>query len=172
MLTQDLLRKILHYDPETGVFTWSVSRGSVKKGKVAGAVSGRYRSITVRGKKYLAHRLAWLYVKGRFPARNLDHINRDRYDNRISNLREASPKTNARNSKIYANNTTGVRGVSLARGRFRAQIRVDQVKYDLGTFGTLQEAADKRGAIEADLFGFRTGMSCVEGMAACTKRGG
>ena len=97
MLTAERARELLHYDPETGVFTWRVR---VSSRKLAGSVAGgffatvRYRRITVDRKTYREHRLAWLYSYGRFPEQDLDHIDCDPSNNRLANLREADKSQN------------------------------------------------------------------------------
>ena len=115
MLTQSRLKKVLYYDANTGDFIRLVStNNSVKVGDIAGSkdVSCGYIKIAVDGKRYLAHRLAWLYEYGEFPDTGLDHINRIRYDNRISNLRLADKVVNGRNCKLNCKNKTGISGVS------------------------------------------------------------
>jgi hypothetical protein len=97
-LTQGRLRELLSYDPETGAFTWLVSLGRrVRVGDVAGTFNGRYWAITVNKRIYMAHRLAWLYVYGSFPKYELDHINGDKIDNRIVNLRDVTGQVNRQN---------------------------------------------------------------------------
>jgi len=99
MLTQSELKELLHYDPETGVFTWLVRNGSgVEAGDVAGTLTLRgYWSIRYRRRSYRAHRLAFLYMTGSFPTLDVDHINGARGDNRWCNLREVTSRQNARN---------------------------------------------------------------------------
>lgn len=113
-LTQERLKELLHYDPETGIFTWKVSRGPARKGDVAGPrVSPRgYSILRVDGPHYLQHRLAWLYVYGVFPILQIDHINGVRTDNRIQNLRLATNGENQSNAKLQKNNTSNYKGVS------------------------------------------------------------
>ncbi|WP_292613113.1 HNH endonuclease signature motif containing protein, partial [Nitrobacter sp. 62-13] len=81
------VRELLHYDPETGRFTW---RSGQKAGRAAGSIGGRYVQIMIGKKNYLAHRLAWLYVHDSPPLEEIDHVNGDPRDNRINNLRLAS----------------------------------------------------------------------------------
>lgn len=102
MLTQDRLKELLHYDEDTGMFTWIVSTARcVKVGDIAGSKNGKgYLHIMVDKRIYLAHRLAFLYVHGRFPEFT-DHINWIRDDNRISNLREVTQQENNQNKKKW-----------------------------------------------------------------------
>lgn len=100
MINQKRLKEVLDYDPATGVFTWRVelnARGKV--GDPAGCNSWGYRVIRIDGRLYGAHRLVWLYVHGRWPDAMIDHVNGDRSDNRIENLREANSVQNAHNAK-------------------------------------------------------------------------
>ena len=101
-LTQDTLRDVLNYNPKTGEFHWLVKPASKTHiGQRAGSketVRG-YWVIGIAGKVYKAHRLAWLYVYGDLP-KHLDHINRNRTDNRVKNLREATKTQNGGNSKV------------------------------------------------------------------------
>lgn len=100
MLTQDRLRELLHYDPDTGVFTNIKPRHRVKVGDIAGSNSGKgYLQIQIDQKRYSAHRLAWLYTYGRFPEEFIDHINGNPSDNRIVNLREVTQRENLQNRK-------------------------------------------------------------------------
>lgn len=116
----DRLKEIMKYDPETGVFTYLVNRGRQRKaGDVVGFVSpksfhngGGYRIISVDGREYSAHQLAWFYVYGIWPKDCIDHINTIRDDNRITNLREATHSQNMANRSTYANNTSGLKGAS------------------------------------------------------------
>lgn len=156
MLTQSRLQHILHYDPITGVFTWKIARGRYAGIKsVAGYTnSNGYCLISVDGKRLRAHRLAWLYVFGRWPVADIDHVNGDRADNRFANLREATRSQNLANKDKSRNNRSGVKGVHVHYdGRFRAQIRKDGQKFHLGVFATAEQAhaAYRQKAVE--LFG-------------------
>lgn len=112
MITQDELKKVLDYDPNTGIFRWKIKNTRTYIGMVAGFKNDNgYISIGVKRKWRGAHRLAWLYVHGYMPESDIDHINRDRTDNRISNLREASRSCNVRNSDVSITNKSGIKGV-------------------------------------------------------------
>jgi hypothetical protein len=143
-LTADRIRAILHYDPETGVFTRLTNIRQFRAGECAGFLYGRnkcYRAIKIEQRIYHAHRLAWLYVHGRWPADQIDHINGDGRDNRIANLREATNSENAQNKqRPRAGSKTGVLGVSLKGKRFRAILNVCGRQKFLGLFDTPQEA--------------------------------
>lgn len=156
-LTAEKLRELLHYDPETGVFTWTVKpANSAKAVTVAGhtGVIG-YRHIRVHGKLHLAHRLAWLYVYGTWPNGNLDHINRTRSDNRIANLREADHQQNGRNMSKRLDNTSGHPGVawSCRKSKWRARIVHNHLDFHLGYFTTLEDAVAARKAGELKYWG-------------------
>ena len=146
-LTQKRLKEILVYNPETGVFGWSMSRSGVKKGTNAGCDRGDgYIIIKIDYTLYLAHRLAWLYQNGSFPSGDIDHINRSRSDNRISNLREISNKCNAKNCKISKNNKSGVTGVTFYKPqkKWHARIKVNFEEFHLGYFKEFHKAVSAR----------------------------
>ena len=148
MITQERLKELLHYDPLTGVFTRLVATSnSVKVGDVAGNISaGGYRVIGVCGKQYLAHRLAWLYMKGDMPKDQVDHINGVRVDNSWANLRGATDLTNQKNTSISKNNKSGVVGVSWSKtnNKWRAIIWDNKKKIHLGYFKDIADAALER----------------------------
>ena len=143
-LTQKYLRETLHYDPETGVFTWRVPPArNVKNGSVAGCLTSHgYIQIGVKNRLYAAHRLAWLYVYGKWPTNLIDHINGVRSDNRITNLREATSAENQYNILKEKNNTSGVKGVTWSKQhkKWRAQCRVNGKNHRLGLFADICEA--------------------------------
>ena len=100
MLTQEKLKELFDYDQETGLFTYKVSRGNKKAGSIAGSLtSDGYIRIQISGKMYLAHVLAFLYVKGYLP-NMVDHKDRIRNNNAWSNLRESTDSQNQRNKKL------------------------------------------------------------------------
>lgn len=98
-LLYDELKQLLHYNPINGWFTWKQNSYQRKAGARAGAIHKHdvYRTITIKHKKIMEHRLAWFYMKGEWPKDRLDHKNKDKADNRFENLREATPLQNARN---------------------------------------------------------------------------
>lgn len=142
-LTAARLRELLHYFPETGVFTWKISRGLAVVGAEAGTkVSNGYIHICIDRHVIGAHRLAWLYVHGKWPKSNIDHINRNKVDNRIANLREATTSENGQNTLVNKRNTSGYKGVSWlsCRNRWRALITVNGKKHNLGLFKDPKDA--------------------------------
>ena len=151
-LTAEYLRSVLHYEPETGIFTWKVRTSrSVKVGDIAGCPGGGgYPQIRVQRRLHQAHRLAWLYVYGEWPEDQIDHINRIRTDNRISNLREVTNKQNNQNRSKPSNNTSGHPGVHWykQRSKWQAQITHNQKQIHLGYFSILEEAISARKAAE------------------------
>ena len=153
-LTQDELRRLIEYDPHTGVFTRKMPTGiggRFKAGEQLGNTHSKgYINIPVRGRSYYAHRLAFLYMVGYLPEQTVDHINRDRSDNRWSNLREASHQCQSRNCKLLINNTSGVKGVywSKADRKWIVNIKIKRKTYYLGIFDCKLEAAYHRLAAE------------------------
>jgi len=149
------LRELLHYDPETGVFTRRVTRNAIAKaGTVAGTLDrGGYVAIMVDGRRHKAHRLAWLYVYGKWPSGCLDHINRLTGDNRISNLREVTYSENQQNTLLQSNNTSGYRGVvwDKKKRRWKAHIKLNGKRHHLGSFITAEVAHEARKAAEVTL---------------------
>lgn len=152
-MTAERLRELLHYDPETGVFTWRVYRGVVWPGCVAGcssAIKGRYRMIGVDQERLLAHRLAFLWMTGEWPLHKVDHVNGNGQDNRWANLRQATDRDNTRNRHSHPLNTSGYIGVTRdnqtrSRKKWRASIRNNAGKYqNLGRYMTAREAATVR----------------------------
>ena len=155
-LTQARLKELLSYDPATGVFVWIKARArQVLVGSVAGTVGERgYRRIIIKGKNYRAHRLAWLYVYGEWPDSELDHINRDKLDNRISNLRIVTRSENLQNTDIRKNNTSGTKGVWLnkIRQKWVASVTINNKYKHLGHFDTIEEAIAVRRAAEKEFY--------------------
>jgi len=133
-LTQEILKELLIYNPDTGIFTRKTSPARrVKVGDTAGSIDGRgYLNIVIEYKKYKAHRLAWLYMYGSLPQSRLDHKNRIKIDNRINNLREATNSENCRNV-TRVSGASGYPGVTKHGNKWRVQCNIDCKKYDLGS---------------------------------------
>lgn len=144
MLILEKLREILHYDEVTGVFTWKRPTSKrTKAGMEAGTAHSKgYLVIKIEGRLYFAHRLAWFYVYGSWPSKNLDHINRQKTDNRVVNLREVTNSENAQNRLIQSNNTSGFRGVSWHKRDklWYSRIVVDGKARLIGVFKTPEQA--------------------------------
>jgi hypothetical protein len=145
-LTQARLHALLDYDPETGVFTWLVSRGAARAGTVAGTVwkgrSGPYLLIRIDGRSYRAHRLAFLYMTGEWPPDHIDHRDGEGLTNKWKNLREATNAQNGANRRAQVNNTTGCKGVHFNKSvrRYQSCIQVNGKRRHLGYFATAEEA--------------------------------
>lgn len=156
-LTADQLRQALHYDGETGVFIWKVWGGrGVSVGRRAGSHhNAGYWHIGIGGERYLAHRLAWLYVHGEWPLLEVDHINGNKRDNRIANLRLATRQQNGANRGANLNNKSGCRGVHWhpQSGRWRAEMKVARKSKHIGLFRTKEEASAAYQRAAAELFG-------------------
>ena len=143
-LTQSYLKERLHYDPETGIFTWAVGCKGNRAGDAAGSLKpSGYRQIMIDGRLYRAHRLAWLYVYGKWPADLIDHINGLRDDNRIVNLREATAAENQQNRTANANNASGFMGVYWHKRdcKWRSHIKIEGRVKHLGCFDTPETAS-------------------------------
>lgn len=142
-LTAKYVRSILHYDPLSGIFTWKKQRRKKRVGERAGCVKTRwgYVYIGIDHRSYLGHRLAWLYMTGKWPTRRVDHKDQNPSHNWWTNLRQATHAQNMANSKLKKNNASGYRGVHKRNNRWRAAISVNNRHYHLGDFITLQEAA-------------------------------
>jgi len=138
-------RRSFEYDAETGLIRWLRNAGSVKAGTVVKSLSSKgYVHLQYRGRRYSAHRLAWLMVHGRWPLHEIDHINGDPADNRLANLRECTHAENHQNRAIRSDNTSGCPGVYWAKhaNRWCARIKVKGLPRRLvGYFASFDEAA-------------------------------
>ena len=132
--------------PKThGWFRWKISRGNKTKiGDVVGCLgSDGYWSIQIDGKRYNEHRLVWLYQRGKWPKNQLDHINRDRSDNRLINLREATNQQNCCNKA--GRNRIGYKNIyPTTSGNYQVQCILDNTTHCLGTYKTISEAVTIR----------------------------
>ena len=151
------LLSILSYDKDTGEFTWLERRGTAKPGKKAGAKSPYHPYIHIKIDKHLykAHQIAWLFHYGKWPDFDLDHIDGDGRNNRISNLRRCTMSQNLGNRKLNKNSTTRMKGVSRRRGydRYRAYINYKGKRIHLGEFSTAEEASATYARVAKQLFG-------------------
>jgi len=170
-LSIEQIRELLDYNPETGIFIWrqrAIRPGALARidrnwnarfsGKqVAANVASQtgYSAMSIFCKRYNAHRIAWAHFYGSHPALEVDHINGDKIDNRICNLRLASRSQNAMNCKRKSNNTSGYKGVSFhkAAQKWHARICVDYKTLNLGLFATVEEAYTERLRAEQKLHG-------------------
>lgn len=136
-VTQTLLHELFTYDPATGVFINRVDRKRSRAGFEAGSVGSKgYKRIKIGNKEYSGHRLAWLYVHGKWPEAFLDHIDRNPLNNRIDNLREATHAENRQNISVSAANTSGYLGVTYHKrcNKWQASICVNGKAHYLGVF--------------------------------------
>lgn len=140
-LTQARLKELLHYDPETGVFTWRVKKGRAEAGSAAGTRhNAGYTTLKIDGVKYLRHRCVWLYEYGRWPREEVDHVNGDRGNDTLENLRECSSAENKQNIPLHGRRPGRLLGAVLTRGRWRATIRIRGQAVCVGHFDTPEEA--------------------------------
>lgn len=136
-LTAARLRELLHYDPETGIFTWNATSD------VAGSVRrDGYVTFRCEGAPYVAHRLAWLYMQGEWPTLNIDHRDGNRANNAFTNLRQATHCHNAQNRVIRSDNSSGFPGVGWhkSKGAWQAKIGINGRRLFLGNFATREDA--------------------------------
>jgi hypothetical protein len=157
-LTAEYARECFDYDPETGKVTWrrrprehfktkrsySTWNSRFAGQEVNSVHSAGYIRVSVNTTYYLLHRIIWLMTKCEWPTDEIDHINHDRNDNRLENLREVTRLINSRNCSKKVNNTSGITGVSWCKPRkkWKAAIKVNGCKYEIGFFSNIQDAAN------------------------------
>lgn len=145
-LTAERVRQAFDYATEAGLLTWRIGGGKRRIGQLAGGIhsNGRgkhYLQVVLDAKFYLAHRLAWLHVYGRWPRDEIDHLDGNGLNNKLNNLREVPRGQNAKNARLPITNTSGFIGVSKSGRKWRAHVSInDQHKY-LGTFTDKSDAA-------------------------------
>jgi len=142
MISQSELKAVALYDELTGVFTRLTSVGGFRIGTPMGRTdSYGYRQLTINGRSYLAHRAAWLYVHGEWPKDEIDHIDCNRSNNAIANLRNSTRKGNVENVvKARKTSRTGLLGVTPKDGKYEAKIGHNSKTHYLGFFDTKEEA--------------------------------
>lgn len=156
MITQECIKEILSYNPDTGVFTWKrrpLSHFKTDQAfkrwntlyscNIAGCLDGYgYPRITINNKDYKSHRLAWLYVYGEWPKNQIDHINQNKLDNRIINLRDVTDNENKKNMPIMSSNKSGAAGVHKrkANNKWQAYINCEGKRINLGSFDSFEQA--------------------------------
>lgn len=150
IFSNDLLlriKELLDYDEDLGIFTWKVSTNKkVEVGDIAGSgKQGDYIRVRIDGTLHQCHRLAWLYKYGEFPKGEIDHIDRDKSNNAIWNLRDTDRSTNAYNRDLQSNNKSGVKGVrQIADNKWRAYIGYKGKTIQLGHFECFELALEAR----------------------------
>lgn len=150
------IREILNYCPETGILTWKKRVANrVRIGDVAGYSDGKKITFGIKGKLYLAHRVAWVLVHGEWPEQDIDHINGNPLDNRLENLRSVPHTANMFNRKKYANNTSGFKGVVFHKGsqKWTASITANNKAKFLGNFDRKEDAAKAYELAAMEIFG-------------------
>lgn len=156
-LTQELVKKFLHYDPVTGIVTNLVDRWGCHKGEQVGTVGNHgYLHLNFGGETYLLHRLIWLYMTGLLPEQ-VDHEDHNKLNNAWNNLREVTNTVNSMNCSVSKNSTTKVNGVSFmkSKGKYRAYIMVNKKQISLGLYVNIEDAIAAR--LAADIkYGFHT----------------
>jgi HNH endonuclease len=167
LITSRIVREFLDYDPETGLMMWKRRKrywfrtdGSFRTwntryaGKPAGFDhNAGYLDIAIYGRKYLAHRLIWLWMTGRWPSNQIDHWDGNRRNNKWDNLFDVTSQQNNRNRKIDRRNTSGVLGVTLRNNCYYVQIWANNKNHWLGPYASLVRAARVRKIMDAK-YGF------------------
>ena len=153
------MSSLLNYNPDTGELTWLVSAGRIRSGDVVKSMESQgYLKAKIKGKTYKAHRLAWLLHHGESPPRLIDHINGNRSDNRIANLRLATPAQNSANAKLQSNSTSLLKGVYYvpSKRKWRATVSNQRVIHRLGYFHSKEQAgeaaANKRRELQGEFY--------------------
>ena len=142
MLTQEELKSLVHYNQETGLFTWIKKKPQGRYKQHLGWITSKgYIEICIAQKRLKAHRWAWFYVYGELPEQ-IDHINEIKTDNRLCNLRVVTNKQNHENRGAQKNNTSGFKGVTKRGNKFIAQIMHNQKQHYLGIFESAEEASN------------------------------
>ncbi|MCK5609397.1 HNH endonuclease [Candidatus Pacearchaeota archaeon] len=142
MITQDLVKDLFNYNPETGILTRKINKGSAKAGDIAGSINSKgYLLTRINGKKYLNHRIIFLFVYGYLPE-FMDHVDNNRLNNKIENLRECTWNENQHNALLRKDNKSGIKCVTWhkATKKWMAAIRINKQSKHLGVFSDIKEA--------------------------------
>ena len=149
--SQELLRELYDYNQDTGAFVRKTKTGTRKAKPM---LSASYRNSRIDGVLYKTSRLIWMWVYGQDPKNMyIDHINGNRADNRIKNLRLVSSLENSRNMRLYKTNKTGIPGIDMRDGKYRVRIKINKNEIYLGYYEDLDEAIAVRKKAEQH-FGF------------------
>lgn len=154
-LTYEIANGLWNYDPKTGYFFWQISpKIGILAGDRAGYFDGAYWRLRYKRRNYKASRVAWLLSNKKWPSLYIDHINGVKTDDRIANLREASPSQNSMNSKMYKTNKLKTKGVHRHKcGSYQAQIRIAGTTIYLGLFKDMKDAKAAYNAAAINLHG-------------------
>jgi len=156
MIDQETIKKLFHYDAESGMLLWRKGNNrNVKPWQEAKSSNGHgYYNVKIDGKSYLVHRLIWLYVYGNFPKEDIDHKNRIKNDNRLCNLRDVSRTDNCQNISLPNHNKSGHIGVSWFKSHncWTVYVKVDKKNKWLGNYKNLDDAIAARKAGEKQYY--------------------
>lgn len=141
-LTQERVKELFDYDYENGCLLRKEDNHGRIVNRPCGHKSAAYGYVGIDGKSYRVHRVIWLLVYGTWPEHEIDHIDQNKLNNRIENLRPTTRSENMRNIKMHRDNSSGYPGVSWDKKawKFRADIRADNKNIYLGYFNTAEEA--------------------------------
>lgn len=153
--TQEYLKEVYDYDPNTGHLLYKIkTSNSIKIGDIPGYFDKEgYRIMSVKSSPYFAHRIIWFWHFGKWPEYEIDHINLNKNDNRINNLRDVTRSVNSFNKYLHVNNKSGYRGVIFIEriGKYRSNIKINKKNKYLGYFKYIQDAIAARKKAEKDL---------------------
>ena len=150
-LNQEIVRELFDYDADVGKLSWKkLTPLREKKGGVVGYKHCMgYQAVSILGEEYLVHRIIWLWNYGYMPEHVIDHIDKDKQNNKLNNLREVTTQCNIRNSKLCKKNTSGVKGVSWY-GRDNVWVSYIKVSRGVKSLGRYKDFVD---AVAARLAG-------------------